>query len=63
MNLDDACDSDDFNGLNFNLICTVEQPGYYNRDRNEKATVMDGFSNTNGIIICSGLAGKRAHNL
>lgn len=51
LNLDNACDSDDFNGLNFNLICTVEQPGYYNRDSNEIAKVMVEVSSANQLSL------------
>ena len=46
LNLDEACDvlndDDDFNGLNFNLICKVEQtqiPQYQSWNDQKQATV------------------------
>ena len=46
LNLDEACDvvngDEDFNGINFNLVCKVEQSGQYqNENKQQEATVND----------------------
>lgn len=53
LNLDDACDGDDFNGLNFNLICTVEQQGFPKYNDGTQAKVMVEVSSANQLNLSS----------